>query len=138
MQIRKFSLRTRQGKFCYTVAQLLFLCKQARPDIEPLVLFLTTRIKELDKDDWGKLKHGFGYLKDTRCLKRHMQANSLSMIRWWVDASYAVHYNCKGHTRAMMSMGKSTTVNISRKHKLNTGSSTKSEQRAIKNTTHMH
>ena len=56
-----------------------------------------------------------------------MRADSLNMIRWWVDASYGVHCDCKGHTGAIMSMGKGATVNISRTHKLNTGSSTEAE-----------
>ena len=60
-------------------------------------------------------------------MKRHMKADSLSMIRWWVDASYGVHWDCKVYTGAMMSMGKVATVNISRKHKLNSGSSTEAE-----------
>ena len=60
---------------------ILFLCKQARLDIEPLVSFLATRVKELDEDAWGKLKHGLGYLKGTLYMKRHMKADSLSMIR---------------------------------------------------------
>ena len=49
------------------------------------------------------------------------------MIRWWVDALYGVHWECKGHTGAMMSMGKGSIVNVSRNHKLNTGSSTEAE-----------
>ena len=49
------------------------------------------------------------------------------MIRRWVDASYGVHWDCKGHIGAMMSMGKGSIVNVSRKHKLNTGSSTEAE-----------
>ena len=52
-------------QFHRTVAQLLFLCKRARPDIEPLVSFLTTRVKEPDENDWVKLKHGLKYLKGT-------------------------------------------------------------------------
>ena len=40
-------------QFHCTVAQLLFLCKQARPDIEPLIYFLTTRMKKPDEDDWS-------------------------------------------------------------------------------------
>ena len=56
-----------------------------------------------------------------------MKANSLSMIKWWVDASYGVNCECKYHTGAMISMGKGAAVNISRKHKLNTGSSTEAE-----------
>ena len=53
-----------------------------------------------------------------------MKADSLSMIRWWVDASYGVNWDCKGQTGVMMSIGNGTLVNIARKHKLNTGSST--------------
>ena len=34
-----------------TVAQLLFLCKRDRPDIELLVSFLKTRVREPDEDD---------------------------------------------------------------------------------------
>ena len=49
------------------------------------------------------------------------------MIRWWVDALCGVHWDCKGHTGAMMSMGKGSIVNVSRKHKLNTGSSSEAE-----------
>ena len=45
-------------QFHHTTAQLLFLCKRARPDIETLVLFLTTRVKSPDTDDWKKLKQG--------------------------------------------------------------------------------
>ena len=43
------------------------------------------------------------------------------------EASYGVHWDSKGHTGAMMSMGKGAIVNVSRRHKLNVGSSTESE-----------
>ena len=116
-------------QFHCTVAQLLFLLRRARPDIKPLVPFLTIRVKEPNEDDWGKHKYGIGYPKGTLYLKRHMRADSLNMIRWWVNASYGVHWDCdcKGHTGAMISIGKGAPVNISRKHKLNTGSSTEAE-----------
>ena len=106
---------------------MLFLCKHFRHNIEPLVSFLTTRVKESDEDDCVKLKHGLMYLKGTLYMKRHMKADSLSMIRWWVDASYRVHWYCKGHTGEMLAMGKGALMNIARKHKLNTGSSTEAE-----------
>ena len=44
-------------QFHRTTAQLLFLCKQARPDVETLISFLTTRAKQPNKDDWKKLRH---------------------------------------------------------------------------------
>ena len=55
---RKFLPEEQARQFHHMVAQLLFLCKRARPDIEPLIYFLTTRVKEPDEDDWVKLKHG--------------------------------------------------------------------------------
>ena len=78
-------------QFQRTTAQLLFLCKRARPGVKTLVSFLTTRVKEPDKDDWSKLNHGLMYLKGTLYMKRHMKADALNIIRWWVDSSYGVH-----------------------------------------------
>ena len=67
-------------QFHCTVAQLLFLCKRARPDIEPVILFLATRVKEPDEDEWLKLRHGMMYLNGILYMKIHMKADSLSMI----------------------------------------------------------
>ena len=67
------------------------------------------------------------YLKGTLHMKIHMKADSISMIRWWLDASYGGHCYCKVHTGAMMSMSKGALVNIARKPTLNTGSSTEAE-----------
>ena len=38
------------------VVHLLFICSIDRPDIHPLVDFLTTRVSSPDEDDWGNLK----------------------------------------------------------------------------------
>ena len=46
---------------------------------------------------------------------------------WWVDGSYSVHWDSKGHTGAILSMGKGAIINVSHKHKLNVASSTESE-----------
>ena len=67
------------------------------------------------------------YLKGRLHIKWYRGAESLCIIKWLVDASYGVHWDSKGHTGAIMSMGKGVMVNISRKHKLNVGSSTESE-----------
>ena len=60
-------------------------------------------------------------------MKIDMKADSLSMIIWWVYASYGVHWDCKGHTGDIISIGKGALVNIARKHKFNTRSSTEAE-----------
>ena len=78
---RKLLPKEQASQFHRTVVQLLFLCNCARPDIKPLISFLTTRVKEPDENDWGKLKHGMIYLKGNLYMKRHMKADSLIMIR---------------------------------------------------------
>ena len=102
-------------KFHCTVAQLLFLCKRARPDIKTLVFFLTTRVRQPDKDDWGKLRHGLMYLKGTLHMKKYVTVDNLSNIVWWVDGSFGVHWDSRGHTVAMISMVNGAIVNIARK-----------------------
>jgi hypothetical protein len=42
--------------FHHTTAQLLFLSR-VQQDIQPTIAFLTTRVKQPDEDDWGKLKN---------------------------------------------------------------------------------
>ena len=32
-------------------------------------------------------------------------ADNLGIIRWFVDASYAIHNDCKGHTGSMVTKG---------------------------------
>ena len=119
-------------QFHRTIAQLLFLCK-IRPDVETLIFSLTTRVLQPDQDDWKKLRHGLMYLKGTLHMKRYLTADELSNIIWWVDGSYGVHCDSKGHTGAMMSIGKGAIVNISRKHKMNVISSTELELVSIAN-----
>ena len=60
-------------------------------------------------------------------MKLNLSANNITCLRWWVDTSHAGHDNCKGHTRAMLSLGKGAAISFSRKHKINTKSSTESK-----------
>ena len=60
---RKLLPEEQAQKFHHTVTQLLLLCMRARPDIQPLVSFLTAIVRSPDKDEWGKLKRGLKYLK---------------------------------------------------------------------------
>ena len=56
-----------------------------------------------------------------------LEIDNLRLISWWVDASFAIHPDCKGHTGGMMSMGKGTILEKSRKQKINAKSSTEAE-----------
>ena len=57
-------------------------------------------------------------------MNRYLAADDLSNIIRGVDGSFGVHWDSKGHTGAMMSMGKGAIVNIARKHNMNVASST--------------
>ena len=56
-----------------------------------------------------------------------MEAENSGCIRWWVDASFAVHPDMKSHSGTMMSMGQGAVILESKKQKLNTKSLTESE-----------
>ena len=95
--------------------------------MQTLVSFLTKRVRSPDEDDWKKLRRGLMYLKGTMHMKLCINVDSLSTMRWYVDVSYGLHYNCKGHTGMMMTLRAGAAMSMSKAQKLNTGSSTKSE-----------
>jgi hypothetical protein len=72
-------------------AKLLFLSKRARPDLQQAIGFLTTRVKKPDIDDWKKLKRVIQYLRGTQDLNLTLEADSTHVVKWWVDAAFAVH-----------------------------------------------
>jgi hypothetical protein len=113
--------------FHRTVAKLVFVQARARRDLQTPVAFLTTRVKGPDEDDWGKLKRVLQYIKGTINMPLVLSADSMTLPKWWIDASYAVHPDCKGQTGAMVSFGNGMAISFSRKQKLNTKSSTESE-----------
>ncbi len=63
-----------------------------------------------------------------------LSADLLTLQCWWVDAAYAVHEDCKGHTGVGMSLGKGMAMSYSWKQKINTKSSTKAELVGVDNT----
>jgi hypothetical protein len=82
------------------VAKILYATKRARPDTCTAVAFLTTRVDKATDMDWKKLKHLVGYLKQTRDLPLVLSSDNISIVKWWVDGSYATHPNMRGHTGA--------------------------------------
>jgi hypothetical protein len=102
------------------VAKRLFLFKHARPDIEPTIAVLCTRVKGPKEAHGVKLVRLMKYLKDMRKLKLTLSAGNLHCIKWYVDASFAVHPDYKSHTAATMlyGYGYGAVQSISRKQKL--------------------
>jgi hypothetical protein len=92
----------------------------ARPDTCTAIAFLTTRVRAPDKDDWTKLVHLMKYLRGTRTLPLILSANGSGILKWWVDASFAVHPNMRGHSGGGLSLGRGFPIVSSTKQKLNT------------------
>ena len=109
------------------VAKLLYVCKRSRPDIQLPTMFLTTRVSNPDVDDWKKLSRIMNYLRDTNDLALRLSVDDIGILRWWIDASFAVHRDFKSHTGASLSLGKGCPINMSSKQKINTRSSTEAE-----------
>jgi hypothetical protein len=116
-----------QEAFHRRVAQLLYLSKRARPDIQLPVAFLCTRVQFPDTDDQLKLTRVAKYLDATIGLPLILSMDGTGDMRWHVDASFAVHNDMKSHTGATMTMGRGSAFNLSSKQKINTGSSTEAE-----------
>jgi hypothetical protein len=114
-------------QFHNLVAKTLYATKRARPDTCTAIAFLTTRVRAPDKDDWKKLVHLMRYIRGTRKMPLILSADGTHILKWWVDASFAVHPNLRGHSGGGLSMGRGFPNVSSTKHKMNTRSSTESE-----------
>ena len=109
------------------VAKGLFACKRARPDIHPSIAVLCTRVKEPRESDWSKLLHLLRFINGTVEDKLILRADSLHILKWFVDVSFAVHPDFRSHTGMGLTLGKGCPITKSQKQKLNTRSSTEGE-----------
>jgi hypothetical protein len=71
------------------------------------------------------------YLNGTQDEVLFLSADDLHVIKWYVDASFAVHPDFKSHTGGAMTFGTGVPISVSRKQKLNTRSSTEAELVAV-------
>ena len=108
--------------FHHNVAKLLFLCKQARPNIQTAVAFLTTCVMAPDEDDYKKLARVMRYLRGTKTILKQTTFN-------WIDGAFATHQDM--HTAGALSLGKGVIPGISTQQKLTTRSSTEAELVAV-------
>ena len=113
--------------FHTNTAKLLFLSKRARPDVQPAVAYLTTRVISPDEDDYKKLSRVMKYLRGSIDRVLTLEADRAHVVKWWVDAAFAVHHDMKSHTGGTMSLGKGSIYSTSVRQKLNTKSSTEAE-----------
>ena len=67
------------------------------------------------------------YIRGTIDLPLTLSANGTGMLNFYVDGSYGLHPNMKGHSGGGLSMGTGSPISSSTKQKLNTRSLTESE-----------
>ena len=108
-------------------AQLLYLSKRARPDLQTSIAFHCTRVLSPNEDDDLKLARTIRYLMATRHLPLILKVDKNGIVEWWVDASFAVHEDMRSRTGMHLSLGVGTIYGASIKQKINTISSTEAE-----------
>jgi hypothetical protein len=113
--------------FHTVVAKGLFVTKRTRQDIMPGIAYLCTRVQQPTADDWKKLRRLFQFLKATQNDVLTLKADDSHVIKWYVDAAFAVHDDFKSHTGATMSLGAGAVAAGSTKQQVNTRSSTGAE-----------
>jgi histone deacetylase 1/2 len=115
-------------EFHSRVAKLLYLAKRVRPDILCATTFLSTRVQFSTEQDWQKLDRILRYLNGTKELGIVLNIGKEISVRAFVDASFGVHADFKGHTGGNIVIGESGSIFVkSVKQKLMTKSSTESE-----------
>ena len=109
------------------VARILYASHRARPDVAVTTAFLCSRVKSPTEEDYNKLGRLIGYLRDTINLPLVLGGDGRDTLTWNIDASYAVHPDCKSHTGAAVTLGHGTFMPMSSKQKLVSRSSTEAE-----------
>ena len=66
-------------------------------------------------------------MNGTKNLELPLTVNSIGTNQWYVDASYAIHADCEGHTGTIMTMGGRAVISFSWKQKINAKSSMEAE-----------
>jgi hypothetical protein len=125
-------LETRRREIFHTFTMKgMFVCKRARQDVQPGIVFLSSRTSKPNENDWRKLKRLMSFLKATQDDVATLEADDDQSLNWHVDAAFAVHADYKSHTGATLTLGKGTATSHSGKQKVNSRSSTESEMIGI-------
>ena len=91
--------------FHSVVSKNLWIAKRGRPDIDPAMSFLCTRVSEPTMEDWRKLRRVLQYMYQTIHEKRVIGAKRLHELFTWIGAAYAVHNDMRSRTGGAMYFG---------------------------------
>jgi len=113
--------------FHHVVQKLLHICKRTRLDLQVVIGFLCTRVRNPSVQDWLKLRRVLQYVHGTLNLKRVVSIDNFGRIDVFVDASHGAHADYRGQTGGCMKMGNGILHGRSSKQSLNSKSSTETE-----------
>lgn len=118
----------RQEIFHSVTMKLSYVAIRARPDLKTALSYLCKRVTTPNEKDWKKLKRLLCFVHQTIHDPLILGAESLNVLRTWVDASFAVHPdNMRSHTGGCMSYGTGIFQPMSTEQKMNVRSSTEAE-----------
>jgi hypothetical protein len=119
--------------FISCVMSLMYVAKRTRPDILKEVVYLATRCSEANESDMNKLLRVLKYLNGTKQYGIRFKKQSDRNYYVFVDASYGVHKDAKGHTGIIIQRGLEGGIIFSKssKQKLVGKSSTENELIAL-------
>jgi hypothetical protein len=106
----------------------MYAVKRTRPEILPPICILASRARNPDEDDMKSLLRVFEYLKGSTDMGLTFKPDEIK-LHYWIDASYNLHHDSRGHTGIVVTVGlKNAPIYVrSQKHKIYTRSSTESE-----------
>jgi len=115
-------------RYLSLIMSAMFAAKRTRPEILPPVCILASRVQNPDEEDMKSLLRVYEYLNGTLHLGLRFKPERIELY-YWIDASYDLHADSRGHTGIVATIGKNNAPIYvrSQKQKLNTRSSTEAE-----------
>ena len=93
------------------MAQGLFLTNRGILDIHTGIAFLCTQMQD-PKEEWEKLIRMMKYLNGRKDLVLMQSTEQLNMLKWYVDAAFAVQDDFKSDIGMAMTMGQGATMSM--------------------------
>ena len=111
-------------EFHHLVAKIIISTKRAMSDTCTAISFLIKMVREPDNEYWSKLVYIMKCIRGTSNPPLILSSNRIRILKWWIDGSFPLHPNIRGHTGGVISMGRWFPIVGSTKQKLNMWSST--------------
>ena len=119
-------------KYRSIVAKVLYYAKHAAPETLTATSFLLSRAQSPTLQDWAKLIRLMKYINANPKRSIVLATNAKPSVKAYIDASFAVHPDCKSHSGCIISLGEGPIYVKSRKQKAVFGkSSTETELIAV-------